>query len=66
MNIIGFNSPEWFMADIGCIMAGGVAAGIYTSNNPEACHYVAEHSEAAVVVCEGREQLGKFQEIQSR
>lgn len=26
--ILGFNSPEWFMADIGAIFAGGFAAGI--------------------------------------
>lgn len=26
--IIGFNSPEWFMSDVGAIMAGGFAAGI--------------------------------------
>jgi len=28
--IIGFNSPEWFMADVGAIMAGGFAAGVCT------------------------------------
>lgn len=66
VNIIGFNSPEWFIADVGAIVGGGVAAGIYTSNEPEACHYVAEHSEAVAVVCEGREQLGKFLKVQDR
>lgn len=45
VNIIGFNSPEWNIADIGTIAAGGIAAGIYTTNLPEACAYVAaQHS----------------------
>lgn len=35
INIIGFNSVEWFIANIGAIAAGGIAAGIYTSNLPE-------------------------------
>ena len=58
--IIGFNSPEWFMADIGAIHAGGVPAGIYTTSTTEQCHYIAEHCEAAVVVVQDDEQLAKF------
>jgi long-chain-fatty-acid--CoA ligase ACSBG len=64
VNIIGFNSPEWAIADVGAIAAGGIAAGIYTTNAPDACKYVAGHSEAVVVVCDGRKQLAKFQQIQ--
>lgn len=30
--------PEWFFAYMGAMMAGGVAAGIYVTNGPEACH----------------------------
>ena len=37
INIIGFNSTEWFIANVGAIAAGGIAAGIYTSNLPEVC-----------------------------
>jgi long-chain-fatty-acid--CoA ligase ACSBG len=62
-NIIGFNSPEWFVADVGTILAGGIAAGIYTTNMPEACQYVCDHSQAEVVICEGMKQLAKFTEI---
>jgi long-chain-fatty-acid--CoA ligase ACSBG len=66
INIIGFNSPEWLMADVGAILGGGVAAGIYTSNNAESCFYVSDHSEAKVVVCDGEVQLAKFLEVQAR
>ena len=40
VNIIGFNSPEWFVADVGAIFAGGIAAGIYTTNLSDACQYI--------------------------
>jgi long-chain-fatty-acid--CoA ligase ACSBG len=60
INIIGFNSPEWFFSNFGAIAAGGVSAGIYTTNSPEACQYISEHSKARVVVCEGVKQLEKY------
>ena len=45
INILGFNSPEWFFADLAAIAAGGIAAPIYTTNGPEAVQYIANHSE---------------------
>ena len=66
VNIIGFNSPEWFFADIGAIMAGGVATGIYTTSNDDSCQYVTEHSSAKVVFVENREQLDKYKRIRDR
>jgi long-chain-fatty-acid--CoA ligase ACSBG len=63
VNIIGFNAPEWLFANVGAIAAGGVAAGIYATNNAEACKYVANHSKAKVIVCDGVHQLEKFYEI---
>lgn len=58
--IIGFNSPEWVLANVGGILAGGIAAGIYTTNTPDACAYIVRHASATVVVCEGERQLAKF------
>lgn len=58
--IIGFNSPQWFLANMGAIFAGGKSAGIYTTNGPEASRYIVEHSEAAVVVTEDEKQTAKF------
>jgi long-chain-fatty-acid--CoA ligase ACSBG len=63
INILGFNSPEWFMANCGAIAAGGVAAGIYATNLADSCKYISEHSKAKVVVCEGVKQLEKYYEI---
>ncbi|CAJ0965332.1 unnamed protein product [Ranitomeya imitator] len=50
VGILGFNSAEWFISDIGAILAGGFAVGIYTTNSAEACHYVAENCEANILV----------------
>ncbi|XP_077988880.1 long-chain-fatty-acid--CoA ligase ACSBG2-like isoform X2 [Glandiceps talaboti] len=63
VGIVGFNSPEWFLADIGAIFAGGFAVGVYTTNSPEACHYVAENCEANVIVVENTAQLNKILKI---
>jgi len=64
--ILGFNSPEWLMSNNGAILAGGFAAGIYTTNEPEACKYIIEHSSARVVVVDGQKQLDKILEIRSQ
>lgn len=63
INIIGFNSPEWHFSNFGAILAGGIAAGIYATNGPDACKYQADHSGAKVIVCEGVKQLEKFYAI---
>jgi long-subunit acyl-CoA synthetase (AMP-forming) len=55
--ILGFNRPEWFLADVGAIAAGGLPAGIYTSSSAEQCQYIAHHCEAAVVVVENAVHL---------
>ncbi|KAG8148056.1 putative Long-chain-fatty-acid--CoA ligase ACSBG2-lik protein, partial [Naja naja] len=60
--ILGFNSLEWFLADVGAIFAGGFAVGIYTTNSPEACHYVAENCGANIIVVENDKQLQKILE----
>lgn len=60
VNVIGFNSPEWFISTIAAIAAGGKCAGIYTTNASAACRYITEHSEARVVVVENKQQLDKF------
>lgn len=55
--IIGNNSPEWLIADIGTMAAGGCPAGIYQTSTQEQAFYVAEHCEAQVLIVE---DLGLF------
>ncbi len=66
VSIIGYNSPEWFVADVAAIYAGGFPAGIYTTNSPEQCKYIAEHSDSSIAVVENAEQLAKFTEIRDQ
>lgn len=60
VSIIGFNAPEWVIANLGSIFTGALPAGIYSTNGPDACKYVAVHSNAAVIVVEDPIQLEKF------
>ena len=41
----------------------GLAAGIYTTNNPEACHFVADNCKANIIVVEDQKQLDKILEV---
>jgi len=66
VSILGFNSPEWLMSNNGAILAGGFAAGIYTTNEAPACEFIIEHSSARVVVVDGQKQLDKILSIRSR
>ena len=63
VNIMGFNSRHWLVANVGAIAAGGMAAGVYTTSAPKAVAYQMKHSEAAVAVVDGVAQLGKFKPI---
>lgn len=41
----------------------GLAVGIYTTNSPEACHYVAENCSANILVVENHTQLQKILQV---
>ncbi|MCC6624068.1 MAG: AMP-binding protein [Deltaproteobacteria bacterium] len=64
--IIGYNSPEWFFADVAAIYAGGVPAGIYTTSSAEQCQYITDHCDASIVVVENKEQLAKFMSVRDQ
>merc|ERR1712226_844530 len=66
VGIIGFNTPEWFISDLGAIYAGGFAVGIYTTNSAEACQYVAENSECNIIVVENDMQLQKVLKVKEQ
>ncbi|HRH41731.1 MAG TPA: AMP-dependent synthetase/ligase [Pyrinomonadaceae bacterium] len=60
--ILAGNIPEWTIADIGTIAAGGVGVGIYPTNSPEQCEYIINHSDAEFVVVDSLKQLRKVAE----
>lgn len=60
VNILGFNCREWLVFNCGAIAAGGMAAGVYTTNLTEACEYMAKHSKCRVVAVESVAQLEKY------
>ena len=64
--ILGFNRPEWFISDVGAIVAGGLPAGIYTTCTPDQCQYVAHHCEASVIVVEHADQLDKILSVRDQ
>jgi long-subunit acyl-CoA synthetase (AMP-forming) len=59
--ILAANRPEWFVANLGAMMAGARPAGIYTNSTPEQCRYIAEHAESAVAFVENGEALARLQ-----
>ena len=46
--------------------AGGLTAGIYTTNSVDATRYVAEHSRANIMVVEDEEQREKIDTVWDR
>ena len=59
-SIIGENSPEWVIIDLGIQGAGGVAVGVYTTNAWPQVEYVLKDSESKFFFVENEEQLDKW------
>ena len=58
--IVGANSPEWLIADVAAIFAGGFPAGIYGTSSPEQARYIAAHCEARVAFADTPAQVEKL------
>jgi len=61
--IISENCREWLYADLGSMCLGGLTVGVYPSSPYPEVHYVVEHSDSVVVVCEDQEQTDKILEV---
>lgn len=61
--MLGFNRPEWAIGQLAAMMAGGVGAGIYTTNSPPEVQYILNHSAAPVVILENADQWAKIDAI---
>ena len=60
------NVPEWPIADIGVIAAGGVGVGLYPSSSAEQCQYIINHSDAEVVLVDSATQLEKVLSVRAQ
>lgn len=58
VNIWGFNSPEWVMAVMAAMFAGGKVAGIYPTDTPLVAAYKVVHSGGCVAVVEDKATFG--------
>jgi len=47
-------------------MSSGLATGIYTTNSPDACWYVANSAECNVIVVDSDKQLQKILKVRAR
>lgn len=59
------NVPEWAIADIGIIIAGGVSCGLYPTSSAEQCAYIINHSDAAFVLVDSGAQLEKILQVRA-
>lgn len=63
VTITGFNCPQWFVADLGAIHAGGIPAGVYTTSTAEQSAYIIRHCDAPIAVVEDAPQLAKLRSV---
>lgn len=61
--LLSENRPEWMIADLATLAAGGVLATIYASSNSEQIQYIVDHSDARFLFVSGQDQLQKVLEI---
>jgi long-subunit acyl-CoA synthetase (AMP-forming) len=64
--ILGNNCPEWFVADLAAVHAGGLPSGIYATFAPEQCEYIARHAEAQIAVVQNADHLAKILAVRAR
>ena len=58
-SILGFNTEDWVVFDLGTMLAGGACAGIYTTCSPSEVQYIVDHSESKVVLVRNKSQWEK-------
>ena len=66
VTVLGENSVAWLVADLGAMLARGVAAGVYTSSTAEQAAYIIGHCEARVCVVEDPAQWRKVHALRGQ
>lgn len=64
--ILAPNRPEWVIADLAAIAAGGVPTGLYTTATAEQCAFITDHCEATVAVVENPDRVGQLDRARDR
>ncbi|HXZ35923.1 MAG TPA: AMP-binding protein, partial [Thermodesulfobacteriota bacterium] len=59
----GDNKPEWLIAEMGTLAAGGVISGIYPDSLPEEAKYLIEATDAKFIVVGDQEQADKLLKV---
>ncbi len=60
------NVPEWAVADMGTISAGGIGVGLYPTSSAEQCQYIINHSDAEFVLVDTHQQLQKILSVRDQ
>ena len=63
--IMARNRPEYVIADLGLLHAGGTPVGLYNTLSPEQISYIANHCDARVAIVENAAFLAKFQAVRA-
>lgn len=63
VSILGFNSPGWFFAHMGCMLNGGISVGLYPTSTSKICEKIINDANVELLVVEDDEQLKKFMDI---
>jgi len=58
--IIGDNKPEWIIAELGCMAAGGMPTGVFPDSLAEEMEYLISYSDARFLVLRDQEQVDKI------
>jgi long-chain acyl-CoA synthetase len=61
--LISENRPEWVMTDFAALCRGALTVPIYTTLVPDQVRYIIDDSDAAIVVCSGREHWAKIEAV---
>lgn len=60
VTICGNNRPEWVIAQLGTMAAGGAPAPVYQTSTPQQITHIINNCGATIAVCESDELLQKF------
>jgi long-chain acyl-CoA synthetase len=66
VSILSNTIPEWVIADLGVLSAGGVSNGIYPTDAAVQVQYLCEDSRTRILLVEDEEQLDKALEVREQ